>query len=77
MRRVLSEWGFILSAGTFLALSTLYGVSLVDQTTFHIMVSTTGGVWRDIHVLAGNGEVRRLRQLSWNSYDRWRAILFS
>ena len=58
MKRILSEWGFILSVGMFLALAMLYGISpIVDQTTSHFLISTTGGVWHDIHLLAGNGDI--------------------
>ncbi len=75
MRRVLSEWGFILSAGTFLALSTVYGVSLVDQTTFHFTIPTTGNVWTDIHVLAGNGEVRLFNQFEVDPSGNVRSLI--
>ena len=75
MRRVLSEWGFILSAGTFLALSTLYGGSLVDQTTFHFKVPTTGNVWHDIHMLAGNGEVRLFNQFEIDPTGNVRSLI--
>ena len=75
MRRVLSEWGFILSAGAFLALSTLYGVSLVDQTTFHFKVPTTGNVWHDIHMLAGNGEVRLFNQFEIDPSGNVRSLI--
>ena len=75
MRRVLSEWGFILSAGSFLALSTIYGVSLVDPTTFHFMVPTTGNVWHDIHVLSGNGEVRLFNQFEIDPSGNVRSLI--
>ena len=75
MRRVLSEWGFILSSGIFLALSTLYGVSLVEQTTNHFKISTTSDVWHDIHVLAGNGEIWLFNQFESDSSGNVRPLM--
>jgi len=76
MRRVLSEWGFILSAGAFLALATIYGVSrIVDPSMSHFAIPTTGNVWTDIHVLAGNGEVRLFNQFEVDPSGNVRSLI--
>ena len=76
MRRVLSEWGFILSAGAFLTLATLYGVSrIIDPSMSHFTIPTTGNVWTDIHVLAGNGEIGLFNQFEIDSSGNIRSVI--
>jgi hypothetical protein len=58
MRRVLSEWGFILSTGAFLALSALWaGSYYVGGSTSHLRIPTSDSVGGDLHVVAGDGSI--------------------
>jgi hypothetical protein len=58
MRRVLSEWGFILLAGAFLALSAFWaGSYYLGGSTSHLRIPTTHSVGDNLHVVAGDGSM--------------------
>jgi hypothetical protein len=58
VKRVILEWGLILSAGLALALATLWVVSrFFDRSSYHLRVSTSGSVQDDLHLLVGEGDL--------------------
>jgi hypothetical protein len=58
MKRIILEWGLILSVGLALALATLWVVSrFVDRSSYHLRISTSGSVRDDLHLLVGDGDL--------------------
>jgi hypothetical protein len=58
MKRMLLEWGLILSVGLTLAVSCLWVTSnFVDRSTYHLRFPTSRSVQDDLHVMVGAGEL--------------------
>jgi hypothetical protein len=68
MKRVILEWGFILSAGVFLALLTLWGVSFgVGRSSYHFNVSNPRSSRDDLHILVGRGTLSFCDQVDFDA----------
>jgi hypothetical protein len=58
MKRIILEWGWILSVGMALAVSSLWVYSrFFDRSPYHLRISTSRSVGDDIHVLVGDGNL--------------------
>lgn len=58
MRRIILEWGLILSVGMALALSSFWLYSrFLDRSTYHLRISTSRSVGDNLHVLVGDGDL--------------------
>jgi hypothetical protein len=67
MKRMILEWGLILSAGIFLALATLWVASVTTiQVPSHVTVSTSRSAGNDLHVLVESGNVWFCDQVHWD-----------
>ncbi len=58
MKRIILEWGWILSVGMALAVSSLWVYSrFFDRLPYHLRISTSRSVGDDVHVLVGDGNL--------------------
>ena len=58
MKRVILEWGSIVSAVMALAILALWGFSrFVDQSSYHLRFPTSRSVQDDLHLVVGDGDL--------------------
>jgi hypothetical protein len=58
VKRVILEWGLLLSAGLALAIAMLWVVSrFFDRSSYHLRVATSRSVQDDLHLLVREGDL--------------------
>lgn len=58
MKRMILEWGLIVSTGMLLTLSVLWaGSYFVDRPSTYVRVSVVDDLRKDLHILVGDGDV--------------------
>lgn len=58
MKRAVLEWGWVLSVGMALGLSTLWVVSrFLDRSSYHLRISTSQSAGGDLHLLVREGDL--------------------
>jgi hypothetical protein len=76
MRRIILEWGLILSVGMALALSTLWIFSkFFDRSTYHLRIPTSRSVGDDLHLLVGDGDLALCDQFDVDTSGKVRPLI--
>jgi hypothetical protein len=76
MKRIVLEWGLILSVGLTVALSSLWAYSrFFDRSTYHLRISTPRSVGNVLHVLVGDGDLSLCDQFDVDASGNVRTLI--
>jgi hypothetical protein len=76
VKRMMLEWGLLLSFGATLAMLSMWVISrYYDPTPYHLRIATTGNVQHDLHILLAEGQLALCNQFERDSSGRVRPLV--